>query len=169
MRSDSRISLSLSLSLVGLLLVGCQGGTEAQPGTGPEARSSSARPAAQANEPKAQGAAHDDPLGQRFADPAWFRSDMLAGAELVTFSRSQADENGFFASHILLALPEGTTAEQCADLVTAKVEPSVPGLQRAIEGDRISITGTTDRYRVVLMCGEAKGVMRAYVSLEWFA
>lgn len=172
MRSRSRFPLAL----VALLVSACQGKPEAQP-----ASQAAGKPAVDA--PRSDGAsspppdaseqarptAQDDPLGQRFMDPSWFRKDMLEGAEVIDVSRSEADENGFFASHILFALPEGTTAEQCADAVTAKVEPSVPGLERAVEADRIKITGSTDRYRVILICGEAKGVMRAYVSLEWFA
>jgi hypothetical protein len=116
-------------------------------------------------EPAAE--AGGDPLGQRFMDPGWFRKDMIEGAKALDVSRSQKNEQGLFSSQILFELPAGTTAEQCADRVTDKVKGDVPNLERTTEGDRIKISGTTDRYRVTMMCGEAKGVMRAYVSFEW--
>jgi hypothetical protein len=183
MRSRSRFTLALA----GLLVSSCQGKTEprgasreaAPKADAPAAASASQlddRPTTAAPQPPEAVAdparadpGHDDPLGTRFRDPPWFRTDLIEGAQVVSTSRSEADENGFFGSHILFELPEGTSVEQCADLVTEKVEPSVPALERATEGDRIKVTGSTDRYRVILMCGEAKGVMRAYVSLEWFA
>jgi hypothetical protein len=180
MRIRSRFPLGPLV--LGLLAGACQGKVDPQlaseKASGPVAgqpkadasRSPRGAGPSEASEPSERSpAAQDDPLGQRFVDPPWFRKDLLEGAEVVSTSRSEVDENGFFASHILFALPEGTTTEQCADMVTAQVEPTVPGLQRELELERIKITGATDRYRVILMCGEAKGVMRAYVSLEWFA
>lgn len=173
MRSRSRFTLALA----GLLVGACQGKADVQ--STPQAGNPSGRPEQDASKPSAEASqvspespserAQDDPLGQRFADPAWFRKDLFEGAKAVSVSRSEADEDGFFASHILFELPDGTTTEQCADMVSNEVGPSVPGLERTLESDRIKITGSTDRYRVILMCGEAKGVMRAYVSLEWFA
>jgi hypothetical protein len=174
-----RIRPRFPLALLGLLAGACQGKVDPQLASEKASGPVAGQPQAAAS-PKSAGpsesegserspAAQDDPLGQRFVDPPWFRKDLLEGAEVMSTSRSEADEDGFFASHILFVLPEGTTTEQCADMVTAQVEPTVPGLQRVLESERIKITGATDRYRVVLMCGEAKGVMRAYVSLEWFA
>jgi hypothetical protein len=177
MRRRSRFSLAL----VGLLAGACQGKADAQATASDrgEARPSepspespgavAEEPEVQEAQPEAQETADPDPLGQRFMDPPWYRTSLLEGAEVVTSSRSEADEDGFFSSHILFALPEGTSREACADQVSAGVEPHVPGLERTIEGDRIKITGSTDRYRVILICGETKGVMRAYVSMEWFA
>jgi hypothetical protein len=109
-----------------------------------------------------------DPLGQRFMDPSWFRKDMLEGAKSLDVSRSEKNEKGLFSSQILFELPAGTTTEQCADQLTDKVKGDVTNLQRTTEADgRIKMTGSTERYRATLMCGEAKGVMRAYVSFEW--
>ena len=107
-------------------------------------------------------------LGERFRDPPWFRKTMLEGSTVVDTSRSEADEQGRFKSHILFAMPEGTTTEQCADQVTEKVKDAVANLERKVQDDgRINISGSTDRYRVSIVCGEAKGVMRAYVGYEW--
>jgi hypothetical protein len=32
---------------------------------------------------------------------------------------------------------------------------------------RLTLRGETERYRVTLVCGEAKGVPTAYVGYEW--
>jgi hypothetical protein len=111
-----------------------------------------------------------DPLGRKFADPGWFRKDMLEGATAQNVSRSERTAAGLFSSQMLFDMPAGTTAETCADQVTAKIGTEVPNLSRAADDKvpgRIKITGETPRYRVTSMCGEAKGVMRAYVSFEW--
>jgi hypothetical protein len=113
-----------------------------------------------------------DPLGRRFADPAWFRRDMLEGAKAMDVSRSERTPAGLFSSQILLELPAGTTAEQCAEQLEKKVGSEVTNLVRTPDEKapgRIKISGETSRYRVTLMCGEAKGVMRAYVSFEWLS
>ncbi len=115
-------------------------------------------------------AAGDDPLGTRFADPSWFRKEMLEGATAVDVNRSERNEKGLFSSQILFDLPAGTTAEQCAEKLEAKVKADVPNLVRAPDAaapGRLKITGDTPRYRVTMLCGEAKGVMRAYVGFEW--
>lgn len=182
----------LTLGLAGLLVGACQGkdapprraaaaksnagepqfeaSAEPTPGSAPAAGTvEQGGPPAGSPTPTAVPSAEDDPLGRRFIDPPWFRKDMLEGAKAVNVSRSEADDNGFFSSHILFELPEGTTAERCAEMIIEKVEKTVPDLERTNEADRIKLTGSTDRYRVSSMCGEAKGVMRAFVSFEWFA
>lgn len=120
--------------------------------------------------PKPAGDAAD-PLGERFVDPLWFRKEMLgADAKAMDVSRSGRNEQGLFSSQILFELPAGTTPEQCADKLEAKVKPDVANLLRAADEKapgRLKLTGDTDRYRVTMMCGEAKGVMRAYVGYEW--
>lgn len=111
-----------------------------------------------------------DPLGKRFVDPTWFRKEMLEGAKAMDVNRSERNEKGLFSSQILFELPVGTTAEQCADQLEAKVKGEVPNLTRAADEKspgRLKLTGDTTRYRVTMMCGEAKGVMRAYVGYEW--
>lgn len=111
-----------------------------------------------------------DPLGRKFADPAWFRKDMLEGAKAMNVSRSEKTAEGLFSSQILFEMPAGTTAEQCAEQLETKIGGDVKNLARSSDEKqpgRIKITGDTERYRVTLMCGEAKGVMRAYVSFEW--
>jgi hypothetical protein len=110
-------------------------------------------------------------LGERFVDPLWFRKEMLGpDAKAMDVNRSAQNEQGLFSSQILFELPAGTTAEQCADQLEAKVKPDVANLVRAADekiAGRLKLTGDTDRYRVTMMCGEAKGVMRAYVGYEW--
>jgi len=111
-----------------------------------------------------------DPLGRKFADPPWFRKDMLEGATAMNVSRSEKTAEGLFSSQILFEMPAGTTAEQCAEQLETKIGAEVKNLARSNDEKqpgRIKITGDTERYRVTLMCGEAKGVMRAYVSFEW--
>lgn len=111
-----------------------------------------------------------DPLGTRFVDPDWFRKEMLEGAKAMDVSRSERNEKGLFSSQILFELPSGTTTEQCADQLEAKVKGDVPNLTREPDAKapgRLKLTGDTQRYRVTMMCGEAKGVMRAYVGYEW--
>jgi hypothetical protein len=110
-------------------------------------------------------------LGERFVDPLWFRKEMLGpDAKAMDVNRSAQNEQGLFSSQILFELPAGTTSEQCADQLEAKVKPDVANLVRAADekiAGRLKLTGDTDRYRVTMMCGEAKGVMRAYVGYEW--
>jgi hypothetical protein len=111
-----------------------------------------------------------DPLGKRFVDPTWFRKEMLAGAKAMDVSRSERNDKGLFSSQILFELPAGTSAEQCADQLEAQVKGDVPNLKREPDAKapgRLKLTGDTQRYRVTMMCGEAKGVMRAYVGYEW--
>ncbi|HWB74062.1 MAG TPA: hypothetical protein VG755_03885 [Nannocystaceae bacterium] len=113
-----------------------------------------------------------DPLGRKFADPGWFRKDMLEGAKAMDVSRSERNAEGLFSSQILFELPAGTSVESCADQVEKKVGEEVKNLARTSDEKqpgRIKITGETERYRVTMMCGEAKGVMRAYVSYEWMS
>lgn len=120
--------------------------------------------------PPADPADAADPLGKRFIDPTWFRKEMFDGAKAMDVSRSERNEKGLFSSQILFELPAGTTAEQCADQIEAKVKGDVPNLTRAPDAKspgRLKLTGDTQRYRVTMMCGEAKGVMRAYVGYEW--
>jgi hypothetical protein len=130
-----------------------------------------AEPAKAPQEPPPDEKGADDPRGERFVDPPWFRKEMLgADAKAMDVSRSSRNEQGLFSSQILFELPAGTTAEQCADKLEAKVKGDVGNLVRAADDTipgRLKLTGDTDRYRVTMMCGEAKGVMRAYVGYEW--
>lgn len=136
----------------------------------PEAEAPEAKaPEAKAPEAKPPGD-EADPLGKRFVDPDWFRKEMLEGAKAMDVSRSERNEKGLFSSQILFELPAGTTSEQCADQLEAKVKGDVPNLKREPDAKapgRLKISGETQRYRVTMMCGEAKGVMRAYVGYEW--
>lgn len=105
--------------------------------------------------------------GLRFVDPKWFRKTIFEDATKVDFQRSQADDRGLFSSQMLFDLKEGTTREACAKTVEDKVGGTVTNLAREVTPERITIKGNTDRYKMIAICGEAKGVMKAYVSLLW--
>lgn len=136
---------------------------EAKAAQAPEEQAEAKAPAAES-----QGTTQTKDLGERFRDPPWFRKTMLEGAKAVDTARSETDEAGRFKSHILFELPAGSTVEQCADQVTEKIEGDVPNLERSEQGDgRLRIEGSTDRYKVIVMCGEAGGVTKAYVGYEW--
>lgn len=112
----------------------------------------------------------EDPRGNRFADPSWFRKDLIEGATAKDVSRTERNEKGLFSSQILFELPSGTTAEQCADKIEAKVKPDVANLVRTPDEkmpDRLRLTGDTPRYKVTIICGVAAGATRAYVGYEW--
>lgn len=111
-----------------------------------------------------------DPLGNRFLDPSWFRKELFPDATAAKVSRSQRNDKGLFSSQILFDLKAGTTAEQCAKTLTDAVGKDVANLKQAEDAKmpgRSTLSGTTDRYRVTMMCGDAKGTMRAFVSFEW--
>jgi len=113
-------------------------------------------------------AAEADPLGRRFADPPWFRETMFGSAgKKVDFARSEANEAGLFKSHVIFELEEGTTKDQCVTMVVEKLAPTLELEQEDNGQGRVTLTGSTERYDVTAMCGEAKGKMRAYVGYEW--
>lgn len=162
--------------LAAIVLAGCPGKTpapQAKSNTKAESKSDSAPTDSQSDQTsdaKAGGGEAKAPgdLGQRFRDPPWFRKTMLDGAEVLDTARSEADDQGRFKSHILFGLPEGTTVEDCAKRVTEKVKADVPNLEQKVQDDgRINVSGSTDRYKVSMICGEGKGVMRAYVGYQW--
>jgi hypothetical protein len=134
----------------------------------PPAVEAKAAPAADA--PPSYPGDETDPLGKRFIDPTWFRKELFANATSTKVSRSQRNEQGLFSSQILFDLPAGTTAEQCAETLMDQVRKEVPNLAKSDDPKspgRLQIRGSTDRYNVTMMCGDAKGTMRAYVSFEW--
>ena len=112
----------------------------------------------------------DDPRGARFVDPAWFRKELFPDATSAKVSRTQRNEQGLFSSQILFDLPAGTTADTCVKTLRDAVKKEVPDLQEAPDAKqpgRIQLSGKTDRYSVMMICGDAKGTMRAFVSFEW--
>jgi hypothetical protein len=107
-------------------------------------------------------------LAQRFRDPPWYRKTLFPDATVTSNARSEANEAGLFQSHIVFELADGTTLDSCVEHLEKTVGESVTNLERAQQPDgRIKLTGSTDRYQVTLLCGEAKGAMRAYVAFEW--
>ena len=110
-----------------------------------------------------------DPLGQRFIDPPWFRKTLFDGASLFRASRGEADENGLFASQMTFNLPEGQSVKDCERLMNEKIGKHVGKLEREekAEGKRVFLRATTDRMKVTLVCGDARGTTRAYVAYEW--
>jgi hypothetical protein len=107
-------------------------------------------------------------LAQRFRDPPWYRKTLFPDATVTSTARSEANEQGLFQSHIVFELKQGATMEQCAEHLEKSVGETVANLSREQQPDgRLKISGSTDRYKVTLLCGEAKGTMRAYVAFEW--
>ena len=145
------------------------GGTKAQP-TEP-VKAADEPPAKAADEaPNPLPGDEADPLGKRFLDPKWFRKELFPDATAAKVSRSQRNEKGLFSSQILFDLKAGTTAEQCAKTLSDAVGKDVANLKQAEDAKmpgRLTLSGTTDRYRVTMLCGDAKGTMRAFVSYEW--
>lgn len=128
-----------------------------------------AQPEAKAEPVADAKAAPAEPVdrGERFQDPAWFRKTLFEDAEKVDFKRSQLDDQGMFSSQFLFDLKAGTDVEACVKALEDKVGGEVGGLTREEAAGRVTLKATTERYRVVMMCGEAKGVMKAYVSYQW--
>ena len=113
--------------------------------------------------PKAAG------LRPKLRDPSWFKPTIFADAKVLSQGRAAADENGLFSSQITLQLGEGVDEDTCVRHLLDSVGADVPGLKVEDKGDRRSITGATSTYSVVLLCGEAKGRMTAYISYTWTA
>ena len=102
------------------------------------------------------------------SDPSWFKADLFPGATITSSGRTQKDEQGLFATQMLLSLPAGATREACVDTLKAAVAGAVPTLeQQAGKDDRVTLTGSNDDYHVTMLCGEAKGKMSAYISYRW--
>jgi len=116
------------------------------------------------------GVVVQDPLGLRFRDPPWFRRDLFDTSEaiVVDFARSDRDANGLFKSHLLFEFLGPVTLDACAGLTRAKLAADVGTLQEEKQDDkRIRLTGSTARYRVAVICGDANGKTRAYLGYEW--
>jgi len=105
----------------------------------------------------------------KLRDPSWFRPTIFADAKVLSQGRAAADENGLFSSQITLQLDLGVDEDTCVRHLLDSVGADVPGLEVEDKGDRRSITGETSTYSVVLLCGEAKGRMTAYISYTWTA
>ncbi|MCX4243773.1 hypothetical protein [Paraliomyxa miuraensis] len=110
----------------------------------------------------------DKALGAHLADPRWYRKTMFGeGAKVLDTKRSQADDQGRFSSLIRFELSD-MTVEACADHLEQKVAGEVSNVQREVQADgRIQLEGSTDRYSLTFICGEAKGKTIAYVSYQW--
>ncbi|MGH1340989.1 MAG: hypothetical protein ACRBN8_05530 [Nannocystales bacterium] len=155
-----------------LLCTACDGGgAKAKPEGAAAAKPDPAPAAAKAEEPASSEpppAADGDPLGARFQDPPWFRKEMFGDqAKFVDFARSEANEAGLFKSHVIFELPEGTTTDKCVEMVTGKLEGAVELTVEDQPNDRKQLKGTTERYDVTAMCGDAEGKMKAYIAYEW--
>lgn len=159
-----------------LLCTACDGGTaKAKPegsATASKAEAKAeAKPEAAAEEPASSQpppVADADPLGARFKDPSWFRKEMFGDeATYVDFARSEANEAGLFKSHVIFELAKGTTTDKCVEMVTGKLKGTVELTVEDQPNDRKQLKGTTDRYDVTAMCGEAEGKMKVYIAYEW--
>lgn len=101
-------------------------------------------------------------------DPPWFRVEMFPGATVSSTGRTQHDDQGLFATQMLLALADGTTRDACVETLNAALATSIPQLTSTEgKGGRITLAGKNDDYEVTAICGEGKGKMSAYVSYRW--
>ncbi len=168
-----------------LALAGCSGKertdaapTPAAPARGEaDAKAGSGAPsgaAAKAPQPEPRlSAAGGRALGPSTAlrDPPWFHPQAIPGATVQKTGRSEADAEGRYASQILLELPEGTDVEGCVAAVEKAVEPHVPDLAKvdkpAAGPGRVTLEGRTEHYEATIVCGEAKGKVRAFLSYRW--
>jgi hypothetical protein len=108
------------------------------------------------------GANRAGKVGRR-EDPPWFRPDIVEGAKMSKRSRSVQGQ-----SMMLLDFEAGTSVEDCIGKLTEKLAPhvalsSAPGTGKP---GQLAVSGTTDEYRVTVVCGEAEGTMRAYVGYD---
>jgi hypothetical protein len=101
-------------------------------------------------------------------DPPWFRLEMFPGATMTSSGRTQRDDQGLFATQMLLALADGTTRDTCVETLRSAVASAIPELTSAEgKGGRITLSGKNDDYEVTAICGEGKGKMSAYISYRW--
>ena len=114
----------------------------------------------------AAGGTHTGPVPGP-SDPAWFKLDIFPGATVTSSGRTQKDDQGLYATQMLLSLPAGTTREACVDALSKAASPAVPNLQQTEKDGRINLTGGNDDYAVTMLCGEGKGKMSAYLSYRW--
>lgn len=146
-----------------------KGGTKfddkADGGEAPEAKADGGA-APEGGAPVADAKAPPD-RGERFLDPPWFRETLFENATKKDFKRSELDENGLFSSQFLFDLPESETVDTCVKTLQDKTGEWVKDLERTDADGRATLRGKTDRYETTFMCGEAKGVMKAYVSFRW--
>ena len=132
---------------------------KADGGAAPEAKAENDAPLADAKAPADRG--------ERFLDPPWFRETLFENATKKDFKRSELDENGLFSSQFLFDLPQSETVDTCVKTLQDKTAEWVKDLERTDKDGRATLRGKTDRYETTFMCGEAKGVMKAYVSFRW--
>ena len=139
---------------------------EAAPAADAKAAPAKAEPSAPAPGAVAAG------VGAHVRDPAWFNPGIWPGANVTKTGRSEADANGLFSSQILLDLPAGTTRDQCINGLMDKIKGDVadlaidPKSEGAANGQIIA-RGSTEHIKVTLVCGEAKGAMKAYLGYQW--
>jgi len=99
-----------------------------------------------------------------FKDPEWYSPALYEGAKVTKSGRSEMDADGKFSSMMLLELPSGTTLESCVKTFKDGVKDALTGLTEKPDGERIEVKGSDGEITAVLMCGEVKGTMTAYVS-----
>ncbi len=183
-----RLPTMLVCSLtIGAALPACQGkGAPAKQATAnskdPNKALDSAGPAGihQKDEPKAEApgpadakappAAPSGPkaLGAHLADPGWFRKTIFGDeGKVLDTKRSEADDQGRFSSLIRFELTD-KTVDACADHLEQLVKKDVPNVERKTQPDgRVQLAGSTDKYKLTFLCGDAKGKTIAYVSYQW--
>lgn len=110
-----------------------------------------------------QRTAHASPV----PDPPWFSPALLPGATVTKKGRSPADDQGRFTANILFALPAGATLDDCVRPLSEQLAKIVPTVAREEKDGRVTLSGDTPDQHVMVICGEAKGTMSAFVSYRW--
>jgi hypothetical protein len=104
----------------------------------------------------------------RFPDPEWYKPDVLPLSQIKHNGHTKPDENGFFASNMVLETQVELTAQKCIEAVQHQIGDAVPKWGEAeTADDRITVRGDGERYQVTLVCGVVKGKTTASVNYRW--
>ena len=113
----------------------------------------------------AAGGTHTGPVPGP-SDPAWFKLDIFPGATVTSSGRTQKDDQGLYATQMLLSLPAGTTREACVDALRKAASPAVPNLQQTEKDGRINLTGGAAGRRASLAPAGAAAVAPGRVDRD---
>ena len=73
------------------------------------------------------------------------------------FDASRLDDNGFFASNLVLVTQVDLTAEKCIEAIKFQIGDGIKDWGANEEADgRITTRGKHERYDVTLVCGKVK-------------
>ncbi|RMG96282.1 MAG: hypothetical protein D6705_11600 [Deltaproteobacteria bacterium] len=161
--------------LLGFLAFGCSKSapSKSDPKSTPApAKAEDAHSPAAATTPKLEARTPAKPgPSQALRDPPWFHPNIYPGATVKKTGRSEADAQGRFASQILLELPAEANVDTCVSFAEKAIKPHVPSLAKTDDAQagpgRVTLRGSTEHYEATVVCGEAKGTVRAFLSYRW--